>query len=89
MSALERCVHQIMPTGAHISFLKGEWERCKECKYDPENNKRCPNYSPTSYYVPDDSDKKPEIVSEQTEKMPEPVFESLKLNFSTLPISQN
>ena len=51
MSALERCVHQI---------LNPVWERCKDCAYDSENNKKCPNYSPTAYYA---SDNNPNLVS--------------------------
>jgi hypothetical protein len=50
MSVLERCVHQEHDEGAHVLF-KEQWERCKSCAYDPENNKRCCNYSPTAYYT--------------------------------------
>jgi hypothetical protein len=54
MSALERCVHQGIDDGPHILF-KEKWERCKNCAYDPENNKNCPDYSPTAYYVSDNN----------------------------------
>ncbi len=73
--SLERCVHQGLDTGAHVLF-KEQWERCKNCTYDPENNKKCVGYSPTAYSV---SDKKPEPV----------ISEPLKLDISTLPILQN
>lgn len=46
MSELERCVHQISDEGVHALF-KEQWERCKNCAYDPQNNKRCSNYCPT------------------------------------------
>jgi hypothetical protein len=49
MSTIERCVHQISDEGPHALF-KEQWERCKGCKYDPENNKRCCGYSPIAYY---------------------------------------
>lgn len=52
MSDIERCVHQISDGGNHLLF-KEQWERCKNCAYDPENNKRCPGYSPIVYSVPD------------------------------------
>jgi len=59
MSALERCVHQIFDEGVHVLF-KEQWEACKKCAYDSENNKKCPNYSPTAYYA---SDNNPNLVS--------------------------
>jgi hypothetical protein len=46
---VERCVHQGINTGHHALF-KEKWERCKNCAYDPENNKRCPEYSTTAYF---------------------------------------
>jgi hypothetical protein len=49
MLELERCIHQGRDVGHHALF-KEQWERCKNCTYDLENNKRCPGYSPTSYY---------------------------------------
>ena len=55
MSVLERCVHQGLDTGAHVLF-KEKWERCKNCAYDPENNKKCTDYSKSDYYF---SDEKP------------------------------
>lgn len=55
MSTLEeRCVHQGVDNGIHILF-KEQWERCKNCAYDPENNKKCENYSPTSYFIPENN----------------------------------
>ena len=48
MPTIERCVHQTCDEGVHVLF-KEQWERCKECSYDPENNKKCPGYSPISY----------------------------------------
>ena len=50
---VERCSHQILSPEVHALF-KEQWKRCSNCAYDPENNKRCPNYSPTGgYYVCD------------------------------------
>jgi hypothetical protein len=51
MPELERCVHQGVDTGRHVLF-KEQWENCKTCTYDPENNKKCPNYSPTCCCIP-------------------------------------
>jgi len=42
----ERCVHQGLDTGAHALF-KEKWERCKNCAYDLENNRKCSDYFPT------------------------------------------
>jgi len=53
MSLVERCVHQGLDIGAHVLF-KEQWERCKNCTYDPENNKMCAGYSPTAYNLPDE-----------------------------------
>lgn len=50
MSLVERCIHQGIDTGRHALF-KEKWERCKNCEYDLENNKKCPDYVPTSYCV--------------------------------------
>jgi hypothetical protein len=48
---VERCVHQDVPdTGRHVLF-KEQWDKCKNCTYDPVNNKKCPGYSPKSYYA--------------------------------------
>jgi hypothetical protein len=59
MSVEERCVHQGIDTGAHVLF-KEKWERCKNCAYDPENNKRCTDYTKVEYYI---SDEKPKFES--------------------------
>ncbi|HPD82028.1 MAG TPA: hypothetical protein PK357_02915 [Candidatus Pacearchaeota archaeon] len=48
MSDIERCVHQVSDGGNHLLF-KEQWERCKNCAYDPENNKKCSGYSPIVY----------------------------------------
>jgi len=64
MSALERCVHQI---------LNPVWERCKDCAYDLENNKKCPAYSPTVYDV-------------SNNKIEPNIYEQLKLDVSALPV---
>lgn len=56
---VERCVHQIFDEGVHVLF-KEQWEACKKCAYDPENNKKCPGYSPTAHYVSNNS---PSLVS--------------------------
>jgi len=37
-----------MDNGHHALFRE-KWERCKTCIYDPENNKKCPDYSPGTY----------------------------------------
>lgn len=50
MPTIERCVNQGINAGRHLLFHE-QWERCKNCKYDPENNKKCPGYSPTSYNI--------------------------------------
>jgi hypothetical protein len=49
----ERCMYQNeMDTGPHVLF-KEQWEKCRNCVYDPENNKRCNNYFGIKYSVPD------------------------------------
>lgn len=57
MSDIERCVHQISDGGNHLLF-KEQWERCKNCAYDPENNKKCPGYSPRVYSIPENMSEK-------------------------------
>jgi hypothetical protein len=52
MSGIERCLHQISDEGNHILFRE-QWERCKNCAYDPANNKKCPGYSPIVYSLPE------------------------------------
>jgi hypothetical protein len=52
MLELERCIHQGVDVGHHALF-KEQWERCKNCAYDPENNKKCPGYSPVVYSIPE------------------------------------
>jgi len=48
----ERCMHQgVIDNGRHALFNE-KWERCKNCAYDPENNKKCPDYSKTCSYFP-------------------------------------
>jgi hypothetical protein len=47
---VERCIHQIQPLEVHVLF-KENWKWCEGCAYDPENNKRCHNYSPTTYQL--------------------------------------
>lgn len=47
---VERCIHQIQPPEVHVLF-KENWKWCNGCAYDPENNKRCQNYYPTSYQL--------------------------------------
>ena len=55
----ERCIHQNeLDTGPHVLF-KEQWERCKNCAYDPENNKKCNNYFGIKQTVPEI---KPELV---------------------------
>jgi D-arabinose 1-dehydrogenase-like Zn-dependent alcohol dehydrogenase len=49
MSTIERCVHQISDEGKHVLFQE-QWEKCKKCTYDQENNKKCCGYSPITYY---------------------------------------
>lgn len=53
MSLIKRCYHQIVPPGSVNSFFKEQWERCERCEYDPENNEKCPAYSPTTYEIKD------------------------------------
>lgn len=90
MSLEERCAHQGVDSGPHVLF-KEKWERCKNCAYDPENNKKCSDYAKADYYVPDKRSEP--IISEQiTEKINEVeviIPEELKFNLSTLPVSQN
>jgi len=64
MPALERCVHQI---------LNPVWKSCENCAYDPENNKKCPAYSPTSYDISDN-------------KIEPNIYEQLNLNIPALPV---
>jgi len=64
MPVLERCVHQI---------LNPVWERCKDCAYDSENNKKCPAYSPTAYDISEN-------------KIESNMYEQSKLNVSALPV---
>jgi hypothetical protein len=70
MSTLERCSYQLTGSGSHLLF-KDEWARCKVCKYDPENNKRCHNYSPTVYndfpitIIYDNANKELELVASE------------------------
>jgi hypothetical protein len=45
----EVCMHQGVDNGPHALF-KEKWDRCKNCTYDPENNKKCPDYSKTFGY---------------------------------------
>ena len=54
MSALERCVHQL---------LNPVWKSCEDCAYDLENNKKCPAYSPTVYDIC--YEKSASVISEQ------------------------
>ena len=49
MPTIERCLRQINPPLGNFpgkSILNGE---CKNCKYDPDNNKKCPCYEPFEY----------------------------------------
>jgi hypothetical protein len=53
MFTLERCIYQ--PSDSKFSVLfKEDRDKCKFCKYDPEKNKQCPNYSPANYYISDE-----------------------------------
>jgi hypothetical protein len=54
LTLVERCIHQIQPPEVHVLFNEG-WNGCNDCTYDSVNNKKCPGYSPTSYYIPDNT----------------------------------
>jgi hypothetical protein len=55
MSLVEKCDHQgIIDNGRHALFNE-KWERCKNCSYNLEENRRCPDYAKTSGYVSDNN----------------------------------
>lgn len=53
---VERCFHQL--NRSEPIYIDGcPVNPCSNCKYDPENNKKCPNYSPVSIEVVEEPDK--------------------------------
>jgi hypothetical protein len=51
MPTIERCLKQITPPFGYFPgkrFLNGE---CKDCKYDFENNKKCPCYEIGNQFI--------------------------------------
>jgi hypothetical protein len=52
MSVEERCVHQGVDTGRHVLFNE-QWERCKKCTYNLEENRKCFDYAKSYRDVPD------------------------------------
>jgi hypothetical protein len=97
MSLVERCVHQIVPPCPSVLFRK-EWERCKTCAYDLENNKKCVNYSAIVYeisekkfeqIIPESASYEPLKLDVSNEKLELIMSEALKFDTAVLPVSQN
>ena len=46
----ERCFYQIVPPIKSLLGNRLGVGDCSKCAYDPENNKKCPGYTPHSSY---------------------------------------
>jgi len=55
MSVEEKCGHQGIIDNGHHALFNEKWERCKNCTYNLEENRRCPDYAKTSGYVSDNN----------------------------------
>jgi hypothetical protein len=53
MSLGEKCGHQGIVDNGHHALFNEKWERCKNCSYNLEENRRCPDYAKTSGYISD------------------------------------